>query len=104
MIWVKVHTRVFKGQTRVVIAACDARLLGKVLEGKGGIRIDLKVHRKFYEGEKVDGEQLQVILKNAGNVNLLGVETIKAAAKVLPIKLVHAKIIDGVPHIQFYRI
>ena len=104
MIWVKVHERNFKGQTRIVIAACDARLLGKVLEGKSGVRLDLKVHRAFYEGEKVDAEGLEEILKDAINVNLVGEETIRAASKVLPVKLAYAKTIEGVPHLQFYRI
>lgn len=104
MIWVKVHERTFKGQTRVVIAACDANLLGKKLEGRGGVQLDLKTHKAFYAGEKVTAKRLEEMLRGAMNTNLVGTETIKAASKVLPLKLEHAKTIAGVPHIQFYRI
>ena len=104
MIWAKVHERNFKGQTRLVYAACDARLLGKVLKGTKGSQLDLKTHRAFYEGQKVTAEELSLILKGAGNVNLVGDETIEAASTVLPVKKAHAKKFGGVPHLQFYRI
>jgi hypothetical protein len=99
-----VHERSFKGQTRTVIAACDARLLGKVLKGRNGVVLNLKLHRAFYEGEKVNGMELAEILKGAINVNLVGDETIAAASKALPVKKEYAKKIAGVPHLQFYRI
>ncbi len=102
--YAKVHKQAVRGVTRAVVAACDARLLGKVLGGGDGAVLDLKKYRGFYEGRKVTKEELHSLLKDAKNVNLVGEKVIKAASEVLPVSLKDAKKIGGAPHVQFYRL
>ena len=103
--YAKVHESVFRGTERRVIAACDAELLGKVFGEKSGdgALLDLKKYRGFYEGRRVTPEELAFLLKDAQNVNLVGKKTIAAAGKALPLSLKDAKLIGGVPHVQYYK-
>ncbi len=104
ILYAKVHERFYKGEKRHVLAACDAGLLGKVLEGRGGVQLDLRTYRHFYQGEKVSEKELQALLADAENINLVGENTINAASKVLPLSLKDAKVIGGAPHLQFYKL
>lgn len=100
----KIHNKRYPdGSSRTVIAACDAHLLGKVLQGEGENILDLKTYRSFY-GEKVSAERLLEMLEGAQNLNLVGEKVIGIAAKVLPVDPKKAKMIGGVPHVQVYRV
>lgn len=100
----KVHDKRYPdGSTRTVIAACDAQLLGKVLQGEGETILDLKTYKAFY-GEKVSEERLLEMLEDAENLNLVGEKVIGVASKVLPVDASKAKKIGGVPHLQFYKL
>lgn len=102
--YAKRHEKEYKGLVRTVIAVCDADLLGKVHEGSRGTVLDLKTYRDFYAGEKVTVAQLGELLDGEGNVNLVGKKSIAAASKFIPVSLKDARVIGGVPHLQYYRI
>ncbi len=106
-LYAKVHQRINRKTGLVeatVIAACDADLLGKIFSSPNGVELNLKIYRRFYEGEKVTPTQLAELLKDAENVNLVGKNAIIAASRVLPLTLSDARTIGGVPHIQFYKV
>lgn len=107
----KIHERrnPRSGDVRRVVAACDSHLLGKVFgagkgRGAGEVVLDLKTYRRFYDGKKVSEKELEKILESAENLNLVGEQVIKVAARVLPLEASKARKIGGVPHLQHYKI
>jgi hypothetical protein len=84
----------------LLVAACDEGLLGKTFE-EGELR--LEVSESFYGGEKVDARMLVEVLYLATIGNLVGKETVGAAAEaglVDPECVIRVK---GVPHAQIVR-
>jgi hypothetical protein len=84
----------------LLVAACDEVLLGKTFE-EGELR--LEVSESFYGGEKVDARMLVEVLYLATIGNLVGRETVGAAAEaglVDPGCVIRVK---GVPHAQIVR-
>ncbi|OYT64334.1 hypothetical protein B6U74_05755 [Candidatus Bathyarchaeota archaeon ex4484_205] len=71
--FIKLHT----SPNGVVLAVCDAELLGKTIEAEDGLK--LEVSEKFYGGEKVDEEELIRLLSEASFSNLLGEKAVKIA-------------------------
>jgi len=93
MIYVKVHED--------VVAMADADLIGKELEE--GEKC-LTVSERFYKGEEKSKEQVIGILKEAGNINLIGKEVIGIALEEGFIKEKDVIVIQGVPHAQIYSV
>ncbi len=97
----KIAIRIHANETGSVLAAADAQLLGKTLnEGK----ISLNVSKTFYHEKMVDENELVEHLNEAGNINLIGEETVKVAVKQGIISQNSARRIAGVPHAQIYKI
>lgn len=97
----KISVNVIKQGRHVLVAACDADLLGKTL--KFGT-IDFKVREDFYGGSLVHVEEAVSLIKNATDVNLVGSIIINRAIKE---KLVHPQAvldISGVPHAQIIKL
>ena len=84
----------------VIIAACDAELLGKSLEyGK----IKFIVRKDFYGGSLVFIEEAMEIIKMGTIINLVGEQIVNGALKhglVHPNVIIH---IAGIPHVQIMR-
>ena len=72
--YLKIHENV-QGK---VVAACDAGLIGKVFEDKGGY-LDLERYKGFYVGDKATDARLKAALKDFGSANLVGKKTVAAA-------------------------
>lgn len=70
--WCKVH----RHGKNVVVAICDADLLGKTLQDQG---LKISVSEKFYGGFKASLSEALKLLEDATTANLLG-ESIVAAA------------------------
>ncbi len=99
----KVHERKdAEGNFARVVALCDGDLLGKVLE-EGGLCLDLKRSRAFYEGKKVSKEEAVELLKSAQNANIVGAKSV-ACAKIAFGKTSAPLKIAKVPHLQVYRV
>ncbi len=93
MIRLKVHNR----GKEVLVAACDADLLGQTLR-EGELR--LEVTPEFYDGLAADREQLLRHLRLATIGNFVGEETVAAALKGGFVEEAGIIRIDGVPHAQ----
>ena len=102
----KVHKRVrHTGGNPIVeqvVALCDAELLGRVFE-ENDLFLDLKSHRGFYEGNRVSAKAAGELLKGAGNANIVGEKSVAAAKKAFG-KVNGVVKIQGVPHLQIYRV
>lgn len=81
-----------------LVAACDADLLGTThREGK----FKLDVSTGFYDGLRVDHDNLQAYLRSATVANLVGPRTIDAAIAMGLVDPGNVLRIAGVPHAQF---
>jgi len=85
----------------VLLAACDADLLGKVLrEGK----IVFEVREEFYKGSKVSVEEAIGLMRQSTVVNMVGKRIVD---KALERGLIHPEAvlkISGVPHAQIIKL
>jgi hypothetical protein len=84
----------------VLLAACDAELLGKILrEGK----IVFEIHEQFYKGPKMTVEEVIALMEQSTIVNMVGHKIVK---KAIEKGLVHPDAvlkISGVPHAQIVK-
>ena len=85
----------------VVLAACDAELLGKTLcEGK----IVFHVKEEFYKGAKVGVEEAICMIDSSTIVNMVGKKIKKKAIEKGHVHPQAVIKIDGVPHAQIVRL
>lgn len=92
-----IRLKVYNQGTEVLVAACDADLLGQTLQ-EGDLR--LEVTPGFYDGVAADREQLLRHLRLATIGNLVGEETVAAALEGGFIEESGIIRINGVPHAQ----
>ncbi|VVC04410.1 Uncharacterised protein [Candidatus Burarchaeum australiense] len=100
--------RVHRQGNEVIVALCDAELMGKVLK-EGEVTLDLKKYGEFYKGEKVKagaaGEKsVAKALGEATSINAVGKKAVEAAGKALEFPQTGARLIGGVPHVQVYKV
>jgi len=85
----------------VLLAICDAEILGKTLrEGK----IVFNVKEEFYKGAKVTVEEALAMIENSTIVNMIGKNIVQKAVEkgyVHPEAILN---IEGVPHAQIVKI
>jgi len=96
-----VYINIQKRGKCILLATCDAELLGKTLkEGK----ITFHVHEKFYKGSKVTIEEALALVKQSTIVNMVGRKIVK---KAIESGFVHPEavlMIEGIPHAQIVRV
>ena len=95
MIYVKIHSSGERFQQRVVIAVCDAVLIGKKIRGKN---MEITAAEQFYKGEKKSAAKTIDLLRNATNCNLLGKEAVEAGIAAGIISRESVIMIGEVPH------
>jgi len=85
----------------VLLAICDAEILGKTLrEGK----IVFRVKEEFYKGARVNIEEAVDMIGNSTIVNMIGKNVVKKAVEkgyVHPEAILN---IEGIPHAQILKI
>lgn len=86
-----------------IIAACDRGLVGKVLH-EGDAVLDLKEYASFYKGEPAEEADLLKAMRGASSLNLVGEKAVSVALEQGILEQNDVKYINGVPHIQIYRI
>ncbi len=97
----EVYLNLRKRGKNMVLAICDAELLGKTLnEGK----IVFEVREEFYKGIKTTVEEAIYLISQSTIVNMIGKRIVK---KALEKGLVHPEAvlnISGVPHAQIVKV
>ena len=85
----------------VLLAVCDAEILGKTLrEGK----IVFCIKEEFYKGAKVTVEEAVMMIANSTIVNLIGKNIVQKAIErgyVHPEAVLN---IEGIPHAQIVKL
>ena len=97
----EVYMNLKKVGRNVLLAICDAEILGKTLcEGK----IVFHVKEDFYKGARVNVEEAISMIENSTIVNMVGKNVVKKAIQrgyVHPEAVLN---IEGVPHAQIMKI
>jgi hypothetical protein len=97
----EVYVNVRRWGHYVLLATCDAELLGKVLrEGK----IVFEVREEFYKGSKVSVEEAIDLMRQSTVVNMVGKRIVD---KALEKGMIHPEAvlkISGVPHAQIVKL
>jgi len=96
-----VYVNVMQHGRQLLVAACDAEILGKKLkEGK----IIFEVRERFYKGSRMRVEEAITLIRDATIVNIIGSNIVTNAIKA---GLVHPEailLISGVPHAQIVKL
>jgi hypothetical protein len=85
----------------ILLAACDAEILGKTL--KRG-KLTFHIVEKFYKGTLVSVEEATDLIRKSAIVNLVGPRIVGAAVRsgcVHPDAVIE---IEGVPHAQIVKL
>jgi len=82
----------------VLVAACDAGLLGKTLEDG---EINFEISKNFYDGIRGDRVMLERHLERATIANLVGSMCVKCGMEMGLVRKENVLMIDGIPHAQF---
>jgi len=94
----KIYIKVYTTQNEILVAACDAELIGKTLkEGE----IEFHISKEFYADILGDEELLKKHLVNATIANLVGHRAVKCGIEVGLIDKENVIKIAGIPHAQF---
>lgn len=97
------YMRVIRTAQGSIVAACDKALLGSVLR-EGKMKIDLQAHAAFYKGERCTKEELKRALMGAASANLMGEKCVGCALEGGFAQKQDCVVVQGVPHVQIYRI
>ncbi|MDH5482303.1 MAG: DUF424 family protein [Candidatus Bathyarchaeota archaeon] len=97
----EVYVNLRKIGNNVLLAICDAEILGKTLrEGK----IVFCVKEEFYKGARVNIEEAVAMIENSTIVNMVGKNVVKTAMEKGYVHPEAVLNIEGVPHAQILKI
>lgn len=97
----EVYLKTIRNGRDVLVAVCDAELLGKTLEGG---KVPFKVSEAFYGGINGDIDEALQAMRQATICNLIGKKIVGAA---IDKKLVHQRAIiyiGDIPHAQIVKL
>ena len=90
-----------KSGRNVLLAMCDAEILGRTLrEGK----IVFCINEDFYKGARVNVEQAVSMIENSNIVNMVGRNVVKKAIQKGYVHPEAVLNIEGVPHAQIVKL
>jgi len=97
----QVSIKTHKAQGQIVVAMCDAELVGRKL--KDG-KIVVTLNEGFYGGEVFDEDESGIfnLLRGASSYNIFGERAIAVAVKFNLVDKSTVRVVDGVPHAQVY--
>ncbi|MEM3824088.1 MAG: DUF424 family protein [Candidatus Bathyarchaeia archaeon] len=97
----EVYMNLRKIGNNVLLAICDAEILGKTLrEGK----IVFTVKEEFYKGAKVSAEEAVEMIANCTIVNMVGKNIVQKAIEKGYVHPEAVLNIDGIPHAQIVKL
>lgn len=95
--------RVHKAGKEVIVALCDAELLGRTLR-EGAVVLDLKKYGDFYRGEKADEKTAGKAVAGGTSINAVGPKSVSVVRKVLKCDESSVRFIQKIPHLQAYKV
>ena len=85
----------------VLLAMCDAEILGKTLR-KG--KIVFHVKEEFYKGARVNIEEAMAMIENSTIVNMIGKNVVQKAIEKGHVHPEAVLNIEGIPHAQVVKL
>ena len=85
----------------VILAICDAELLGKTLRQD---KIVFQIRDEFYNGEKTTVEEAVALINNSNIVNMVGCKCVDMAIQKGYVHPEAVLNIEGVPHAQILKL
>jgi hypothetical protein len=95
-----ISIKIYKQGNDLLIGACDEKLIGKKFR-EGKFQID--VSKEFYDGKRINTEDLKRYLEDATIANLVGEITVKCAIEIGVVDPDCVIRIKGVPHAQMVK-
>ncbi|WP_457555842.1 DUF424 domain-containing protein [Candidatus Pyrohabitans sp.] len=96
----KYYAKVYRVQSEVLVAVCDASIHGRVFE-EGELVLDIK--KEFYGDEEFTEEQIALLLREATIANIAGEDAVSMAIKLGIIDEENVLRVCGIPHAQMVR-
>ena len=96
-----VYVKLNKVGRNVVLAICDAELLGKTLRQD---KIVFQIRDEFYNGGKTTVEEAVAMIKSSTIVNMVGCKCVEMAIKTGYVHPEAVLRIEGVPHAQIVKL
>jgi len=94
----KIYMKIYNVGSDVLLAACDAWLVGKTLHFGD---VEFVVSKEFYADVLGDEEMLKKHLELATVGNLVGKIAVKCAIEMGLVNEENVIMLDGIPHAQF---
>jgi len=97
----EVYVKIRRWGRQVLLAVCDAEILGKTLKDSN---ITFEVNEKFYKGYKTSVDEAIDLIEESTIVNLVGTNIVRRAIErgyVHPEAVIE---ICGIPHAQIVKI
>jgi len=85
----------------VLLAMCDAEILGKTLRNG---KIVFRVKEEFYRGTKVSIEEAMAMIENSTTVNMIGKNVVQKAIEKGHVHPEAVLRIEGIPHAQIVKL
>jgi hypothetical protein len=98
---VDVYVKLSKVGRNVMLAICDAELLGRTLRQD---RIIFQIKDEFYNGGKTTVEEAVAMIKNSNIVNMVGCKCVERAIQKGYVHPEAVLQIEGVPHAQIVKL
>lgn len=97
----QVSIKTHRAQGQIVVAMCDAELLGRKL--KDG-KLQITVNEGFYGGDLFDDDESGIfnLIRGATSYNIFGERALAVAVKFNLVDRSTVRLVDGVPHAQVY--
>ncbi len=99
----KIYVKIHRSNGEVIVAACDAELLGVVLADPSR-KIKFHVDPSYFKGELKTPEELLLDLENASSANLVGDTTVSTAIKSGFIHVDSVLVVNNIPIAFFTRL
>ncbi|MBU7019173.1 MAG: DUF424 family protein [Theionarchaea archaeon] len=96
-----VYVRTIKTATEVLVAACDADIVGQTFEDS---ELQLEVKPDFYCGDAISLEECDAFLVEATILNLVGENVVERAVRLGLVNPRNILKIGGTVHAQMVRI
>ena len=96
-----VYVKTVRQGRDVLVAVCDAEILGKTLEGG---RVPFKVSERFYGGTLCELAEALEAMGKASIVNMVGKRIVEAAIECNIVQEAGILYLGDVPHAQIVRL
>ena len=94
------YARIINQKNINMLNICDADLLGRTLNRDN---FSLKISEKYYGEKVVEKEEAKSLLKESGNINMVGKEIISLSTDIGVGSQEGVKEIDGIPFLIVFK-